>query len=104
VYSLCNRCGDIIFDAFKFIDTDNSGRLSKDEISDGFAAFGVLIDDSVTDKVLEVRHSLYTGMFILDGFQNRFKKLVKMISGSCQLHTFQSCQQCSFVADSNRGE
>ncbi|GAX78133.1 hypothetical protein CEUSTIGMA_g5575.t1 [Chlamydomonas eustigma] len=49
-----NKFGDIIYDAFKFIDTDNSGKLSKDELSDGFAAFGVLIDDSVTDKVMEL--------------------------------------------------
>ncbi len=52
------RCGDVLFDAFKFIDVDGSGSLSKSELADGFAAVGVLVDDSVVDKVMEVRLQL----------------------------------------------
>ncbi|GAX78134.1 hypothetical protein CEUSTIGMA_g5576.t1 [Chlamydomonas eustigma] len=47
-------CGDVIYDAFRFIDTDNSGELTKEELKDGFAALGVNLSESVSDQICEV--------------------------------------------------
>jgi len=49
-----SSCGDIIYDAFRFIDTDNSGELTKEELKDGFAALGVNLSESVSDQICEV--------------------------------------------------
>ncbi len=48
-------CGDVIYDAFRFIDSDNSGMLSVKELVDGFAALGVNLSKEVADEVFQVR-------------------------------------------------
>mmetsp|Transcript_8771 Transcript_8771/g.18714 ORF Transcript_8771/g.18714 Transcript_8771/m.18714 type:complete len:524 (+) Transcript_8771:341-1912(+) len=46
--------GNAIFDAFRFIDTDSSGLLSKQELRDGFAALGVSLSDTVAEQIIQV--------------------------------------------------
>lgn len=46
--------GNAIYDAFRFIDTDNSGELSKDELKDAFFAMGVYLTDDVAEQIMTV--------------------------------------------------
>ena len=48
--------GPQVYDAFRFIDTDNSGELSKDELRDGFFALGVYLSDEVSEQIMTVSH------------------------------------------------
>lgn len=38
----------------RFIDTDGSGDLSKDELRDGFFAMGVYLDEKVVDQIMSI--------------------------------------------------
>jgi len=44
--------GNVIYDAFNFIDTDHNGTLSFDELRDGFYALGVYLTDDVLGDMM----------------------------------------------------
>jgi hypothetical protein len=39
--------GNVVFDAFRFMDTDGSGSLDEAEFRDGLSALGVVVNDEV---------------------------------------------------------
>lgn len=45
--------GNPVYDAFRFMDTDGSGELSRDEMRDAFYALGVFVSDDVVDQIMK---------------------------------------------------
>ena len=54
MYLLTCRVRSQVYDAFRFMDTDNSGELSRDEVRDGFYALGVDLSDGVAEQIFQV--------------------------------------------------
>eukprot|EP00798_Chlamydomonas_sp_ICE-L_P019989 gene19989-26704_t len=45
---------EAVMDVFSFIDSSNTGEMSKDEVKQGFFALGVNITDDITDQIFKV--------------------------------------------------
>ncbi|KAG2451518.1 hypothetical protein HYH02_004116 [Chlamydomonas schloesseri] len=49
---LAGATGNPIYDTFQFMDVDNSGALSKEEIRDAFFALGVFLPEKVVEQIM----------------------------------------------------
>lgn len=45
--------GNAMFEAFQFVDADNTGMLGKEGLCDAFSALGVFINDETMGKLIE---------------------------------------------------
>lgn len=52
--NVASGSGNAMYDAFRFIDSDGSGNLSKEELRDAFFGLGVYLNDDVAEQIMTV--------------------------------------------------